>query len=476
MSAPHGDDLERRLTELFQQRAAGVTQARPVDLGSDRSGDTTVARPARFQTVRRNLGVLAATAAVLAVFASAVLALGRDHYQPGVNTGASAGVNMRPSVEPKSTCMVAAPASWRQAIDAGAYPVDRNLNGVVSVNGGTGDYLAVQGNVPADRTTQIYSDLEVALFRGSKGKAIYHPEPGDAFPETDGLIRWSILADPTGAVSAGWVTFAVAYPHQSDDPSSGEDRRHKVMLYQRGTGALRTLAGGPEQPNPERKRVRGAPVIAAGKVHWLAAVDDNPETTTLESWDLSRGSAAGSVPAPHATGLVPYGKGVAWTSTVSGSNSTLILRNGAGVPLTETQLAAARGGSGFGFDGVRTLWWLRHDGASVAYAGLVPGREGFIQGDMVRPASGVTFPEPVYPFTVAKALYPFAHARVNGKEGLLDLRSGTAVALPEGHILQAVVGDKAVFGTGTTFAGAASGSGGLSIVELKALPPVPCGA
>ncbi|MEO6502743.1 MAG: hypothetical protein ABIQ09_12605, partial [Jatrophihabitantaceae bacterium] len=347
-----------------------------------------------------------------------------------------------------------------QAIDAGAFPVDRNLNAVVSANGGTGDYLAIQGNEPSDRTSQIYSDLEVALFHGDKGKTIYTAEGDKDFPQANSI----------GAISAEWVTFAVAYPHNLD-------YHYKVMLYDRKTGSLRTLAGGPEQPNPERSNVRRAPVIAADKVYWLATVDDKPATTTLESWDLSRGSAAGSVQAPHAIDLLPYGSGVALISTVDsqepGEGAGATLGNGAGAPLAKAQLDALAGGSNFGFDGARKLWWLRYDAGPVAYSTLVGGTE--ISHE---PAIGESADHTVSPsfgtLNVNPVIYPFVVAEVNGTSGLLDLRTGTPVALPAGYVVQAVVGDNVVFGTGHHVAGAASGATGLSIVALSALPPVSC--
>ena len=68
---------------------------------------------------------------------------------------------------------------------------------------------------------------------------------------------------------------------------------YRVMLYQRRTGTLRTLVDLTDKQYSQGKAVQGAPVLAAGKVYWLAAVGNKPETTTLVSWDLARGSAAG---------------------------------------------------------------------------------------------------------------------------------------------------------------------------------------
>lgn len=321
---------------------------------------------------------------------------------------------------------------------------------MISANGSTGDYLVLQGNEPPSQTSAIYSDIEVALFRGSRGVTIYTPEGSD-IPH----------ADPTGAISADWVTFAVARPQNLN-------YSYKVMLYDRGAGVTRTLAEMPQQQASQGKNVLGAPVIAAGKVYWLSTVHNKPETTTLESWDLARNVTDGSVPAAGATGLVSYGRGVAFIRTAisqePSSDPTPTLHNGAGAPLTEFQLLNAAGGSDFGFDGVRTLSWLRF-GANPAFVTTqVVGSDALsIYTDRFDGRSA-GLDQPV------GAIRPFVVVRLDGSDTLLDLRGDAAVTLPAGHVVQAVVGDHVVFGTGATKSGAA----GLSIVALSALPPVSC--
>jgi hypothetical protein len=343
--------------------------------------------------------------------------------------------------------------------------VDRAFNLVASVNGGTGDYLAIQGNEPPSQSSAIYSDIEVALFRGSRGVTIYTPEGSD-IPQ----------ADPTGAITADWVTFAVARL-QDLNPSYYLKYSYKVMLYDRGAGVTRTLVEIPRQQHSPGKSVVGAPVIAAGKVYWLTTVHNNPETTTLESWDLAQNAAAGSVQAANATGLVSYGTGVALVRSKD-SGTTRFLQNGAGAPLTQVQLDATVGGLNFGFDGVSQLSWVGSDrglaspsalGLALYSASVKGGAK--ISGKPLYPTPPDLTYNPALGYDSADlAVYPFVAVDVNGSDALLDMRNGRHIALPKGVSLQAVVGDEAIFGTGTTKSGAA----GLSRVALTALPPVDC--
>jgi hypothetical protein len=453
MSAPRDDDLERRLTELFAQRAATVTQARPVDLGRARGNrEAAGPGPGRDRRSRQYLGVLAAAAAVFVAIAATVLGIQAGRHQPvpplgtasrptGEPTAKATGSPTAAAPAPDTSCWAEAPASWLHAIAAGALDVDRTLNTVVSA--------------PSDRTSPVYSDPKLTLYHGTRGHTIYTPAGNEGLPE----------ADPTGAIFADWVAFAV-----TSSPSAAH--RSRVMLYQRGTGTLRVLAG---QPNPEHKLVRGAPVIAAGKVYWLAAVDDHPETTTLESWDLSGASAGRPVDAADASGLVSYGSGVALVyESVSGTSATTTaLRNGAGVPLSRTQLAATAGGSNYGFDGTGKLSWFRHDGSSIGYSDLIVGGTGVGNEPLIPHAPMLPPDLPAYVGS-ATAIFPLAAAVVHSTEGILDLRTGTGVAFSDFTIVQAVVGDSVVLGTFSQYAGAAWGSAGLSLVPLSALPPVRC--
>ncbi|MEO7260953.1 MAG: hypothetical protein ABI047_06840 [Jatrophihabitantaceae bacterium] len=444
MSAPRGKDLERRLTELLQQRAATVTKARSLPFEPAEKGTQAAEpRPARIGTLRENLGLLAVAAVVLVAIAGTVQGI-REFHQWQVRTAADRVYNPSPkpsasiTTAPGTPCVATASTSWRQAITAGAVPVDRTFNTVVSANGSTGDYLVVQGNEPPPQTSAIYSDIEVALFRGSRGVTIYTPEGSD-IPH----------ADPTGAISADWVTFAVARPQNLNS--------YKVMLYDRGAGVTRPLAEMPQQQGSQGRSVLGVPVIAAGKVYWLSTVYNKPETTTLESWDLARNSAGGSVPAAGATGLVSYGVGVA--QILEGvSEATLI--NGAGVPLYKAQLDAAVG-SNFGFDGRRTLSYLRHEGSGTDFYTLTSFGSVSSHGHGALDVDG-SF--------AGAAIPPFLATEANSRYSLFDMRNGGRIRLPEGVSLQAVVGDEVIFGTGTTKSGAA----GLSRVALTRLPPVNC--
>jgi hypothetical protein len=214
----------------------------------------------------------------------------------------------------------------------------------------------------------------------------------------------------------------------------------------------------------------GSPVIAADHVYWLATTFNKPASTTLDSWDLARGSTAGSVPAANATALISYGRGIAISYGGGLPDDALtaptVIRNGAGQPLTEAQLTAMSHGTNFGFDGASKLSWLRHDNnGSVSYENLLVGGRGTNSESLIRPTPGRR-----------PAIYPFVDAVLDdaelggGQSALLDLRTGKAVVLPAGVELAAVAGESVVFSTGDT----KSGATGLSIVALSALPPVSC--
>lgn len=434
MSAPEHDELERRLTALFQQRAATVTTARPVDLdpagGSRKAADAEAGRDRRR---RNNLGVLAAAAAGFVAIAGTVVGIQANRHQPAPPLGT-------PTASPTSSpsgdrCVVQAPASWRQAIQNGALPAAPAPTNVVSVNGGTGDYLILQGNEP--------SKLTLGVFNGGLGRTFYTTQTGSGF----------LQIDRTSAVTARYVTYALV-------TQQGGNYYYEVVFYDRATQYTRELAGF-EPPENFVRRVTTSPVIAAGKLYWLSSYDSRPETTRLESFDLARDSGDDPVPAANATGLIGYGSGVALVRSTP-SNSTLA--NGAGTPLTKAQLAAAAGGSNFGFDGVDKLSWLRYDdqGRPTYYSLIVGGTE-VSHGKPMSHAAGI-----------AAAVYPFTDVELDNAEvsdnSLLDLRTGAAVTLPAGVRMQAVVGTQVLFGIGTTEAGSAR----LSLVPRSALPPVRC--
>ncbi|HEX8080795.1 MAG TPA: hypothetical protein VF557_11335 [Jatrophihabitans sp.] len=425
-----------------------MTQPPPLDLGSGKGNRTAAGRrPGRSRRYRENFGLLAAAVVVFAVIAGTVLGIqaslsdqdqqdqnGRtDMAMSNVGRSGPGGRAGMPS------CTALAPDRWLQAIRAGVVQVNPSLNQVVSVNGDTGDYLALQGNEPTGQTSAIYSDLEVALFRGSRGVPIYTPEGSD-IPH----------ADPTGAITADWVTFAVARPQNLD-------YSYKVLLYDRGADVIRTLAELPQQHNAQGKSVLGAPVIAAGKVYWLATVPTEPETTTLESWDLARNSASASVHAAGATGLVSYGIGVA---LIHHRELDAALIHGAGAPLSSLPtISSMLVGNNFGFDGRGKLSYVREEsGRTIFYTLSVDSGSLELTG---YPAKG--------PFAEA-AISPLLATEVNTQYSLLDLRSGARIRLPEDVRLQAVVGNEVIFGTGSTKSGAA----GLSRVTLSDLPPVDC--
>jgi len=467
MTAPHRDDLEHRLTELFRQRASTITRARPVDLDSGEGplkAPKSSAGPQRVTlgTHRQNLGVLAAAAAVFVAIAATVLGIQANRQQPrpplatgshpiGTPTASPTGTSTTSPTSPSSDKACPVPARWRQPIANGTVPVDRELNDVVSANGGTGDYLVVQGNEPPAGTSAIYSDVELALFHGATGRTVYTPAKSTDIP----------VADPTGAITSDWVAFAVTRPQNLG-------YTYKVMLYDRSSGSTSTLAEWTEQQSLRNKVFLGSPVIAAGKVYWLSGIFRKPAATTLESWDLGQRSTGRSVPAANATGLIPYGSGLA---VAYGGNmldgpveGPTAVRNGAGRPLTQAQLSAMAHGTNFGYDGASKLSWLRHEDGLVGYSDLIVGAGGVHSESLVRQFTGSR-----------PAIFPLVDIMLDDPalgsgNALLDLRTGRGVALPAGVELAAVVGDSVVFGTGATKMGAA----GLSMAALSALPPVSC--
>lgn len=446
MSTPEREDLERRLTELFGQRAATVTRNKPFPVGAE-TGSAIGPRPVRLSKHRQNLGVLAAAAAVFVAVAGTVLGIQSGRHEsktaPPVRNGPAltAPAPTTGTAKPGKACVLAAPASWLRAIASGVFPVDRSLNEVVSTNGVTGDYLAVQGNPPPAQTSAIYSDVELALFHGKNGQPIYTPAATSSdIPK----------ADPTGAITADWVAFAVAHP-QSIDGS------YKVMLYDRRSHRTSTLAEVTDQEYQQGRAFIGSPVIMGGKVYWLTTSFIKPGTTTLSSWDLSRRTVGGSIPAPYATELIYYGSGVAFGGTV---DSGMHVTNGAGTPLSHAERDAAFEGTNFGFDGVKTLSWWRHEGLYIRFTSLELDSGAIDQQPVLQAYAGV-----------GAAVKPFVEAEVNeAPNSLLDLRSGAFVIPPDGVALQAVVGDTILFGTGINKGNAA----GLSAVPLSALPPAHC--
>ena len=465
MTAPHRDDLEHRLTELFQQRASTVTRARPVDFGAGEGPRQAAAGPqqVRLGTRRQHLGVLAAAAAVFVAIAATVLGIQANRQQPAppLATGnQSTEPTASPTGEPTPTGApedraCPAPASWQQAIAGGAVPVDRRLNSVVSANGSTGDYLVVQGDEPPSGSSAVYSDVELALFHGATGRTIYTPTSSSDSPQ----------AHPTGAITADWVAFAVAHPQSLN-------YTYKVMLYDRNSDRVTTLAEASDQQLGFGESFIGSPVIAAGKVYWLRTTVNKPASTTLDSWDLARDASAGSVPAANATELISYGSGMIVSYGINDQpgyplETRTALRNAVGRPLSQTQLAAAARGTNFGFDGAKRLAWLWHDNnGSVTYEHLVVGSRGTHSEGLVRQTPGSR--PTIYPFV--DVVLDDSDA-ASGQNALVDLRmTSRAGALPAGVELGVVLGDSVVFGTGATKLGAA----GLSIVALSALPPVSC--
>jgi hypothetical protein len=450
MSAPERDDLERRLAELLERRAATVTRARPVRFSSETS-PATGPKPARLSKHRQNLGVLAAAAAVFVAVAGTVLGIQAGRHEPEAAPPVSSGspVLTAPPVRssspvptpPSKVCLVAAPASWLQAFTKNGFPVDRSLNRVVSANGATGDYLAVQGNQPPAQSSAIYSDVELALFHGRQGQAIYTPgASSNDIPN----------ADPSGAITAGWVAFAVAHPQ-------GLDGSYKVMLYDRSTGRTTTLAEVSDKEYLQGRAFIGSPVIADGKVYWLTTSFSKPGTTTLSSWDLTRRTIGASIPAPNVTRLIYYGSGVAFGRTVG---SGMSVSNGIGEPLGHAVLAALSGGTNLGFDGKKTLSWWRHEGQLIGFTSVELDSGDVKKRELVRARAGVD-----------AAVGPLVGAEVDeAVNSLLDLRSGAFVIPPPGIALQAVVGDAVIFGAGTDKVGAAA----LAVIPLSALPPAHC--
>jgi RNA polymerase sigma factor (sigma-70 family) len=461
---PH-DDLERRLTELFQQRAATASQAPRVDLGSENNHRMAAGlRSDRPVRPRKHLALLTA-AAVVVIIAGAVVGLQTRRHGERTGTSAAASslhsvtkptVTSAPSLAAKPTatltpprvtkptatptlllgkrpCKVAAPDSWRQAIAAGAVPVDRGSSEVLTFNSATGDYLVRQGNRLPGPGPPTHEDVKLMLFHGAVGRAIF----------SGGLLDVP-QASMTGAISADWVTFSVA------DPTNGS---RTVMLYERASGKSRAL---PRSTDPQQALGNpgiSEPVIAAGKVYWLSGL---AASARLESWDLASGLGGASVPAANAADLISYGSGVVVRHDGRFSQ-------GPGTPLSSDVLAALPQGSIwdlYNFDGISTLSWIREEPFSTSHASVDIG------------SGRVTYQSRLRLADVPRVLgFPFLGLANGMSKDLLDLRTGSHVDLPAGLGLQAVVGGAAVFGTGGL---ADWGWAGLSLVPLSALPPTRC--
>ena len=168
------------------------------------------------------LGVLAAAAAVFVAIAGTVLGI----QATGTRAGATAlrqppSATREPTHAPAASdaCAQRRPA-WRQAIDGRGVPGgpspqrrgqrQRRHRRLPCGAGQRADGPELGRSTPTSK---------LALFHGTRGSTIYTPAKSTrTFPRSH----------PTGAISADWVTFAVAYPH-------GSDYTYKVMLYDRNS-------------------------------------------------------------------------------------------------------------------------------------------------------------------------------------------------------------------------------------------------
>ena len=415
-------ELEDRLVAMLHRRASDITTVprfQVPDAGRRRSYPPLL--------------VAAAVAAVLLAVGGTVMGIRSIHHStpPGfTHTGAPTATAPTPS----TSCTIAAPVNWQQAIAAGAIPLDHPYNEVISVNPATGEYLVRQlSSQPTP--SGLTGRATLAIFDGKHGQDISTTDPGT-----------EPVADGSAAISADWIAYGLYRP-------GGNSGYTKVVLHDRRTGQDRVLdqAAGADGGN----QLIGKPVLYDGKVLWLE-VNYVRNRSTIKSYDPANGVTRTQSLDGSAFALVYYrtGLAIAWAPGVP-------LTNYLGTPLAQSVIAATVAGDStdFTFDGSTLRWWS-YQNTTVLYA----NRPGSATIDR-EPVSGVT------PGNVTGvSTWPFALTDFAGPSTrILDLRTNVVVSPPRGTNVQAVIGDTALIGTH-----ADQVNGGLSLVPLNQLPPAHC--
>jgi hypothetical protein len=422
-------ELEDRLTALLEGRAATISTVRPIRFGPSNKGRTRLS-PAPFAAA-------AAVAAVLVTVGGTVVGIRAVHYHtlPFGGTRSSAVSSPPPSPTAGRGCTVAMPQSWQQAITAGQIPLDHPINGVISVNAGTGDYLVEQVR-PA--TAGGSGQVTLAVFHGKVGQDVAQlPGSGSTEP----------LANASAAVTADWIGFGL---HQRGS-NNGYDT---AMLYNRHTRQSVVLQD-LRSARPTSSQLNGGPILFGGSVYWLEATYGRGPSL-VKSYELASGART-STPVQAAENLVYYGTGLA---VVTRSDQGTALVNFTGTPLAPAAIRAASNAGYFSYDGTTLRWWDYFENPSqpVLYA----NRPGNAQvSRLVVHGDNATGPN----------TWPFVEQTIALPSSIFDSRSGSRLSVPKGLTVQAVVGDQVLIGTGATDP---ISNHGLSLVSLQDLPPAHC--
>lgn len=422
-------ELEDQLVAMLRRRASDITAAPPFR-----------AEPVGQQRLRQRLvplAVAAVAAAVVLIAGGTVVGIRSIHHRtPAGATHTPPPTTPSPSPSANAACTLAMPASWQRAITDGAIPLDHPFNEVISVRPGTGEYLVRQLN-SQPTSSGLTGQVTLALFDGKTGQDIAVSDPGT-----------EPLADGSAAISADWITYGLKAP-------GGNSGYRKVMLYDRHTRQSRTLD---QLTAASGDQFLGGPVLFGGQVYWLE-VNFAANRSMVKSYDLA-GGGTGSLTIPNsADGLIYYGTGLALDQPM-GDGAAVVALDGTRLPSSVMTAAGSSEAGYFTFDGSTLRWWTFGD-ATVLHA--------------YRPGSATIDSEPIGSGVDAGSLtgvstWPFAVTDfASPAPQILDLRAHVLLSPPRGTNVQAVLGDRALIGTG-----ADQVNGGLSLVRLADLPPAHC--
>lgn len=441
------NDLEDRLSAMLMRRAEDIRTTPTIDFS-----------PIGKSRTRLSLGpyaVVAAVAAVVLVAGGTVVGIRSIHHPSPMDSAASqviAPTVAHTATPMPSTCQkTRAGASWNSAIGKGTRVVlDHPANSVVSVNSSTGEYLLLQATPSTGQEAAIYSQATLAIFKGTTGQDVAVLPTGS----TDLPV-----VDPAGAITADWIAYGFAPPQNGGT-------YYKVMLYNRHTHTTITVAQLSDSALQSGRILSAPPIILNGKLYWISSIYSDRSKSKLESYDLQT-RARTATPAPGATALVYYGTGVA-SVTGYDSNSTFSTKLGTQLPSRVVQ--ALQGATAFTYNapsagsaGSGVLHWTRsialHGEGGTAYYSYAVGDAGLSYTESTDEA---------YELTVSTDPFVPATPIAGGSGGVVDGRQPfTGIhALPEGDVLQATVGDTAIFGTGSNKFGSSS----LVLVKISALP------
>lgn len=442
-------DLEQELAAMFERRASDIRTAPRFEFS-----------PPEKARTRRNLHPIAAAAAVAAVVVAAggtVIGIRLGHHPaPGTASALATPASTHSgsgAATTNPTCSVvpaARNAAYDRAIAQGTkVNLDHPNNAVVSVNGASAEYLAVQ-STPNTRPTQArYGQWTLALFKGAEGQNIVAAPAGT--PE-------SPIADPSGAVTPDWITFGLAHPQQNGG-------YFKLELFNRRTRSLVTVDQIADAQYQAGWQFIGTPVIYDGGLYYLQGQLNQPSTTVLHRYQLDSGTRSGG-PAPDATSVFNYGNGLA---LIDAGGATVV--NHLGTPLPAWLLQTMQGGSDFTYAGPLSVTGGQ---ANIGWIGPMSpgggsGSFSWASGDAT--AASVSLGSAADRSSLPTGAFVGLH-QDNGSFELADSRraAGTGqtveVPLPKPYGLIALIGPDLLFGANGTKDGASQ----FLLVPVASLP------